>query len=102
MSKFSLVQMLSQLSQAIRAIFFGSGIERTQPGRPPIGVQKGMTKITAENIAYAATQVSTLTFLQILLFVSSVMCFCLSQPGESMTTTLTSMHSSKLFFACSA
>ena len=56
-SSFFLSPTLSHSAQAIQAIFFGSGIERARPGRPPVAVIHCMTKITPENIAYAATQV---------------------------------------------
>ena len=43
--------------QAIRVIFFGSGLEQKRKGRNPVANIHEMTSITPECIAYAATQV---------------------------------------------
>lgn len=43
--------------QAVRAIFFGSGIENSRKGRNPVANIHQMKKITPECLAYAATQV---------------------------------------------
>ena len=58
-----LFRCYAYFQQAIRAIFFGSGLEQKRKGWNPVANIHEMTSITPECIVYAATQVRLLSFL---------------------------------------